>query len=156
MKDVIVVENFLSEDECAYYRKIIDDGYKKQSLQLIAKREDIVNKFIADHLDDLRMIDLSGVTTKGVHNDVTLSRSSKAIPRHKDKVIRKDDKWKLLIYLNDIKDGGGTIFYETMKTKEGFKVNNKMGSAVFFDITLPHAGERISEMKYTIGFRLII
>ena len=156
MKNVIVVENFLSEEECAYYRKIIDDGYKKQSLQLIAKREDIVNKFVVDHLDDLRMINLNGDTTKGVHNDVTLSRSSKALPRHKDKVIRKDDKWKLLIYLNDVKEGGGTIFYEDMKTKEGFKVHNKIGSAVFFDISLPHAGERISEQKYTIGFRLII
>lgn len=156
MKDVIIVENFLTEDECLYFRGITDACFKRSGLQIIVKRPDITEKFFNEHHEAFSKVILDGGRTKGLHDDVTFAKSTRAIPKHIDKNIREEDKWKLLIYLNDIKDGGGTIFYENSNDKEGFKVANKMGSAVFFNIALPHRGEALNgQLKYSIGFRLI-
>lgn len=88
-------------------------------------------------------------TWSGIHHDITLTNSIKPISKHQDRKRNNETK-KLLIYLNDL-ENGGTIFY----TSEGeILVENRKNRLVCFDINLYHSGQNFTEgRKLSIGFR---
>lgn len=88
-------------------------------------------------------------TWSGIHHDITLTNSIKPISKHQDRKRNNETK-KLLIYLNDL-ENGGTIFY----TSDGeILVENRKNRLVCFDINLHHAGQKFTEgRKISIGFR---
>jgi hypothetical protein len=90
---------------------------------------------------------------KNALSKLTLIKSMKPIPIHQDKVY-ENEKYKLVIYLNDVKNGG-TYFQKN--NKEFIYVENKVGSVVIFDMNIPHYGNKKQEnkLKYLIGLRLI-
>ena len=141
--DVIIVDNFLDQSDLEYY---LDYIQKSRLTQNIVDNPDLVNKFWEKYKDRLPKIDFSGMYSK-----VTITNSTKPVIRHVD-VKYKNEKYKLLIYLNNIKNGG-TIFY---KEKEKFLVENRQNRLVLFDISLPHESQHFisNTKKIAIGFRL--
>lgn len=82
---------------------------------------------------------------------VTITNSNSPIILHQD-VKHRNNKWKILIYLNQIEDGG-TIF---MINDEEYLVENKPNRLVFFDIELFHKSQKFESKdknKLCIGFR---
>lgn len=83
----------------------------------------------------------------------TIGASYEPIWLHTDNYYESADKWKIFVYLNDVKNGG-TIFREGGKD---ILIKNGQGSVVLFDIKIPHLGQFSNSRvpKYTIGFRPI-
>lgn len=84
-------------------------------------------------------------------NRLTLMKSNKAIVPHRDKVY-EGENYKVLIYLNDVKNGG-TYF---KNEKDWFYTENSAGTIVIFDMNIEHKGDPLQEKirKYTFGLRL--
>lgn len=99
------------------------------------------NKFLS--LDDR----ISGLT-----EFVTITNSNKPISLHRDHKL-DGSFWKILIYLNDIEDGG-TIF---LLDEEERIVQNKANKLVIFDMDLFHKSQNFkatsTKNKLCIGFR---
>lgn len=87
-----------------------------------------------------------------VLNKITLSKSKSAIGEHFDKRF-DNEKYKLFVYLNDVKNGG-TYFKDG---NEWIYVENSKGSIVIFDMHISHKGDEKQEdiYKYLIGIRLV-
>lgn len=150
MEQIIVIKDFLTQEECQYFIDLIDNK-NKNHVQAIIQDKNIAEDFYRKHKEVFDTITLKGEPVLGLYPDVTLAKSKNAIRKHVDQKLN-DTKWKLLIYLNKV-DNGGTIFYID-KTKH--KVENYQGCAVIFDISLPHEGEVYkNQIKYTLGFRII-
>jgi hypothetical protein len=87
--------------------------------------------------------------------DVTYSRDKKPIPEHVD-MKRHNERYKLLIYLNDVGNGGTLFKKEKGAANAWISVENQQGSVVLFDMRIPHKGNPAMETKtkFTIGIRL--
>lgn len=150
MEKIVVIDDFLTQEECYMYMEFIDRE-KSGNVQKVYKNVALVRTFIAKHSEKLESILLDGVKIKDFHDDVTLSKGMIPLKKHVDSKLHSD-KWKLLIYLNNV-ENGGTVFYDG---NEEIIIENKAGKAVFFDISLPHASQVYKkQIKYSIGFRII-
>lgn len=144
-----MIDDFLkAEDLLKYQNYVINSGLT----QSIRKDEAFTTEFWNTYGEKLNQ-NLKDLHFSGVYPRVTISHSIKPIARHTDGKL-EDEKYKILIYLNTIPNGGTTFYGDTKIT-----VENRINRLVVFDITLPHEGERFvvdSKKKMTIGFRLIM
>lgn len=141
------IDDFLEPEDLLKYQKyVIDSGL----VQSIIKDDTFTTEFwntygekLNHHLKDMHF--------SGVYPQVTISHSKKPITKHTDGRL-EGEKYKILIYLNTVVDGGTTFYDETTYT-----VENRMNRLVVFDIRLPHEGQKFiinSIKKMTMGFRL--
>ena len=81
------------------------------------------------------------------------TKNKRSLGKHKDSITLYKEKYKILIYLNEVINGG-TIFYIDSSTQ---LVENKKNRLVIFDINLPHESQKFNgeQEKIAIGFRLI-
>lgn len=142
MFPIYQLENFLSEED---FKKCLDYSLSIRPQKIIQDKS--FSEYIwKNYQEKLKSINSDWI---GLHSDITLSNSSKPIAKHLDQK-RNGVRQKLLIYLNDL-ENGGTIFY----TSEGeILVENRKNRLVCFDINLHHAGQNFTEgRKISIGFR---
>lgn len=142
MDKLHIIDNFLFEE----------DLKKCQDLCLKFKKQRIImDQLFADYIWEKYKLKFKNINNEwiGLYGDVTLGNSYKPISKHLDEK-RNNAKQKILIYLNNI-ENGGTIFY----TPEGdILVNNLENRLVCFDISLYHSGQKFTEgKKLSIGFR---
>lgn len=91
----------------------------------------------------------------GLYENITVPFSKKPIRKHKDLNIH-NEKFKIVIYLNEV-ENGGTIFFIGDEKK---LIENKKNRLICFDIDLYHESQDFSinkgkVSKLTIGFRPI-
>lgn len=136
------IDEFLSQEDL---QKCIDYA-KSTTGNRIVKIPDFADYVWNKYSNKLLSIN---PTWSGIHHDITLTNSIKPISKHQDRKRNNETK-KLLIYLNDL-ENGGTIFY----TSEGeILVENRKNRLVCFDINLYHSGQNFTEgRKLSIGFR---
>ena len=136
------IDNFLDPCDVVKYREYVEKKGKSQSI--IDDKE-----MTAEFWDKYRERIILG---KEILPYVTVTNSKKPVCRHKDGKIN-GEKYKVLIYLNEIEKNGGTIFFDEKGIKQ---VQNKENRMVIFDIDLEHESEKFREgvVKKAIGFRV--
>ena len=137
-----VMDDFLSIEDLELLSEYVDNNGSVQSRY---KSKDIANYIHTKYVDKFKELDVFGLS-----DDITISKNNKPIPKHKDNII-SGETHKILIYLNNVNDGG-TYFY--IDGKE-ILVENKVNRLVVFDINIEHKGQAFSSdcIKKTIGFR---
>lgn len=142
---ITAVDDFLTPEQIDEYKRLIDE--KGTQTNRIHPKKAVVEEFWLRHQDALRAI---GVIK--IFNQISLSNNTTHLNWHKDPVFG-DETHKILIYLNELPSGGGTLF--RMPDGSIRHENAVAGRLVMFDIRLEHAGEPFPTgcAKYTIGFR---
>ena len=137
-----VIDDFLSIEDLEMLSEYVDNNGSVQSRY---KSKDIANYIHTNYVDKFKELDVFGLS-----DDITISKNNKPISKHKDNII-SGETHKILIYLNNVNDGG-TYFY--IDGKE-ILVENKVNRLVVFDINIEHKGQAFSSdcIKKTIGFR---
>ena len=140
-----IIDDFLSIEDLEMLSEYVDNNGSVQSRY---KSKDIANYIHTNYVDKFKELDVFGLS-----DDITISKNNKPIPKHRDKKL-SGETHKILIYLNNVNDGGGTYFY--IDGKE-ILVENKVNRLVLFDINIEHKGQEFSSdyIKKTIGFRTI-
>ena len=88
----------------------------------------------------------------GLLNWVTITNSGGFTLLHRDLKL-EDEKFKILIYLNQIEDGGTIFIIDDVE----YLIENKSNRLVLFDIELYHKGQIFAEKnknKLCLGFRV--
>ena len=146
------MDNFLEECDLLKYQEYVE---KVKTRQSIIKDEKTTREFWQKYVE--KVGDCGG---KEILPYVTVTNSKKPLGKH----IMGGEKYKVLIYLNEIKNGG-TIFYNNHD--EGGKkelIENKVNRMVLFDMDIEHESEKFSEdndnndiiiKKKAIGFRIL-
>lgn len=115
----------------------------------VVENKELVSCFWEKYKSKFFLLDdrISGLT-----DFVTITNSSKPISLHRDLKVG-GSFWKILIYLNDIEDGG-TIF---LLDDEERIIQNKANKLVIFDMDLLHKSQDFkstsTKNKLCIGFR---
>ena len=141
MHPLTIIDDFLDHDDLEAYISYIDT---KKTTQSIIDDPELTVRFWDKYKVKLQPL------IQGIYQDVTVSKSSSPIVKHRDNLIHQE-KYKLLLYLNSVPQGG-TYFY----LKEGKQlVENKENRLVIFDIKLFHESQVFHKkhVKYAIGFR---
>lgn len=88
---------------------------------------------------------------RGIDDHVTITANRHPLGRHRDEQFG-DEKFKILIYLNTIKDGGTKFYLPDGNTQ---LLENRRNRLAIFDIQLEHESQKFSpgQVKYIIGFR---
>ena len=145
MNKIKILENFLDDEDLEMFIKLVESVGKTQ---IIKEMPEITKKINNKYKDKLKSIGVSSV-----ERFITISCSNSGVGRHKDEKLG-DYTHKILIYLNDVPNGGTIIFNGAQE----IKIENKSNKLVLFDISLEHMSEKF-DMKYTkkaIGFRPIM
>lgn len=142
---ITVVDDFLTPEEVEEFKRLIDDK-GTQTNRIYPKRE------LAATFWERHRVALATLGVGKIHNQVTLSNNSTHVKWHKDPVFG-DETHKILIYLNELPSGGGTLF--RMPDGSIWREHAVPGRLVLFDIRLEHSGEPFPAgcAKYTMGFR---
>lgn len=145
--EIFFKDNFLSEEDLKVFVEKIQNGFNGNSM---FKDESFTDFFWKKYGKKFQEINSDW---EGIYPEVTITSSFSPIQKHLDKQMY-DEKYKVLIYLNDVKNGG-TIFF----TKQGeLLIENKRNRLVIFDISLEHMGQKFefdaTKKKLAIGFRL--
>lgn len=145
---VISIDDFLEpEDLIKYQNYVFCSGLS----QKIKEDHELTTEFWNKYGDKLNqnLKDLS--TFSGLYPYVTITNSNNPVFKHTDSKF-KNEQFKILIYLNNVHNGG-TVFY-TEKTS--ISIMNKENRLVVFDINIPHESQKFSksDKKIAIGFRL--
>jgi hypothetical protein len=144
---VISIDNFLEpEDLLKYQNYVMYSGLS----QKIKEDYELTTEFWNKYGDKLNQ-NLKDVSTfSGLYHYVTITNSNIPVFKHIDSKL-KNEKFKILIYLNNV-NNGGTIFY----TEETITIMNKENRLVVFDINIPHESQKFcaDHKKIAIGFRL--
>ena len=140
-----VIDNFLSIEDLEMLLEYVENNGSAQSR---FKSKDTANYMYTKYEDTFKEFGILGL-----NDEITISNNNKPIPKHKDNKI-SGETHKILIYLNNVNNGGGTYFY--IDGKE-ILVENKVNRLVLFDINIEHKGQEFSRdyIKKTIGFRPI-
>jgi hypothetical protein len=138
-----VIDNFLSIEDLEMLSEYVDNNGSAQSRY---KSKDIANNIYTNYVDKFKELGIFGLS-----DEITISKNNKPIPKHRDNKVCGETH-KILIYLNNVNNGGGTYFY--IDGKE-ILVENKVNRLVLFDINIEHKGQEFSSdyIKKTIGFR---
>jgi hypothetical protein len=143
VNNIHVIDNFLQPDDLKY-----------TSNYIISQREHhnriISDKAITDFIWSRYKSVLKQYNISCVHDYVTVTYDKKPIGPHKDKILN-NEKYRLIIYLNKV-DNGGTIFYVDDKK---YLVDNQVNRLVIFDINLYHRAELPSTLEYSTQKMLI-
>jgi len=140
-----IIDNFLSIEDLEMLLEYVENNGSAQSR---FKSKDTANYMYTKYEDTFKEFGILGL-----NDEITISNNNKPIPKHKDNKI-SGETHKILIYLNNVNNGGGTYFY--IDGKE-ILVENKVNRLVLFDINIEHKGQEFSRdcKKKTIGFRPI-
>ena len=138
-----IIDDFLDDSDIIKYTKFIEKQNKRQS---IIKDEKITTEFLNKYKQKIG-------GNSGILSFITLTKNKRPLGKHKDSITLYKEKYKILIYLNEVINGG-TIFYIDSSTQ---LVENKKNRLVIFDINLPHESQKFKgeQEKIAIGFRLI-
>lgn len=142
---IIILDDFLDPNDLIKFQEYVK---AKHTSQKIIEDPDWASAFWERYGERLSQ---AHPEWKGVYPCVTVTHTSTPIARHVDKQ-RFNEQYKILIYLNNVPNGG-TIFY----LKEGPQtVQNKANRLVGFDMHISHESERFhpSLKKMAIGFRV--
>jgi hypothetical protein len=143
-----VLDNFLTVEEVAEYRHVVNSYSGRSGHPIYEDKKGVVDGFWARF--GARLQRECGVLR--LTNFVTVSRSNRALDWHYD-LSKAGDTHKVLVYLDDV---AGTLF----RVDGGVRaVEARPGRVVVFDFSLEHAGEAIPSgrgEKYTIGFRAVV
>ena len=145
MSKIKILDNFFDDEDLLFFNKLVESEGKTQTIREIPEISKKVNDKYKDKLNSI------GVTS--IEKYVSISCSNSGVGRHKDEKLG-DYTHKILIYLNDVPNGG-TIIFDGGKD---IKIENKANKLVLFDISLEHMSEKF-DMKYkkkAIGFRPIM
>lgn len=142
------IDNFLEPEDLVKFRNYVINSGLTQNI-----REDstLTTEFWNTYGDKINQ-NVSDLHFTGLYSQVTFSHSAKPVTKHTD-CRYKDEKYKLLIYLNSVPQGGTLFFGKTTTTI----IQNVVNRAVIFDIRLPHEGQKFTingTKKIAIGFRL--
>ena len=143
MKPTAVDDFLLPEDLDRCRKYCIEKGR-----QMLVTDQALTDHIWKTYVGKLREINPEWI---GLYTDVTITNSTRPTPLHQDQQ-RNAARQKILIYLNDV-ENGGTVFY----TEGGeILVENKINRLVCFDIELHHKGQdgHVGR-KLAIGFRPI-
>jgi hypothetical protein len=146
MLDVRFIDNFLEEMDLEKYRAYVENSGKIQSIIEDSKLAGDFWEKYGGKLDCEKYKILPYVT---------ITNGTRPVDRHKDSKMG-GEKYKILIYLNDI-EKGGTIFYGCGKKKE--RIANKKNRCVIFDMDIEHESEKFvvgGMKKKAIGFRVVV
>jgi hypothetical protein len=137
-----IIDNFLTEEDFLNYQNM----FSRKSIQQISSFCTGIPKYINQKYRN--KLDECGITS--LDPSLIISICDKPIYKHQDKNLN-NEKYKLLLYLNEVPNGG-TILY--IDDKEVL-VENKLNRLLIFDISLYHKSEEFSTnyIKRTIGFR---
>jgi hypothetical protein len=144
---VISIDDFLEpEDLVKYQNYVLCSGLS----QKIKEDQELTAEFWNKYGDKLKQ-NFNDVYFSGLYPYVTITNSSNPVFKHIDSKF-KNEKFKILIYLNNVHNGG-TVFF---KEKTVIPIMNKENRLVLFDINIPHESEKFSkdDKKIAIGFRL--
>jgi len=145
---VISIDDFLEPEDLIKYRNY---ALLSGLTQKIKEDHELTTEFWNKYGDKLKqnLKDIS--TVSGLYSYVTITNSNNPVIKHIDSKL-KNEKFKILIYLNNVHNGG-TVFY-TEKTS--ISIMNKENRLVVFDINIPHESQKFStsDKKIAIGFRL--
>lgn len=142
---IVVLDDFLEPEDLIQYQNYVKT---KHTSQKIIDDPDFVKQFWSQYGEKLIQFNPD---YKGLYPCVTITHTQTPIARHIDKK-RFNEQYKILIYLNDIPNGG-TIFYLNSSQQ---LVQNKANRLVCFSMDIPHESERFnpSLKKMAIGFRV--
>lgn len=136
-----IYDDFLDQEDLQYYLQYIQQSKLAQS---IVSAENLTRKFWSKYAHKLPQF-------SGIDHHVTITANRTPIGRHRDEIYG-DEKYKILIYLNNVPNGG-TIFY--LPDGETRLLENKQNRLAVFDIGLQHQSQPFArgQVKYIIGFR---
>ena len=97
-----VIDNFLSIEDLEMLSDYVDNNGSAQSRY---KSKDIANNIYTKNVDKFKELGILGLS-----DEITISKNNKPIPKHKDNKV-SEETHKILIYLNNVNNGGGTYFY---------------------------------------------
>ena len=143
---VISIDDFLEpEDLIKYQNYVLCSGLS----QKIKEDQEFTTDFWNKYGDKLKQ-NFNDVSFSGLYPYVTITNSNNPVFKHIDSKF-KNEKFKILIYLNNVHNGG-TVFY----TEKSISIMNKENRLVLFDINIPHESQKFSkdDKKIAIGFRL--
>lgn len=146
MPNVFYCDGLFEESDLEFLRKEVD---KTNATQSIIENRDIA-KFIYEKCKD-KLLEWDS-TIKHYFPYITITKNKTPISKHVD--LKKDDeRYKIGVYLNDIKKGG-TVFY--INDTETYEIEHKKGRLIMFDVKIPHKGGDIEkgDVKYMIGIRV--
>jgi hypothetical protein len=139
---VTTLDDFFLPDDLEAARALALSGVNQRIISL----KDFTSKIWERYCESLQMINSDWL---GLYEDVTLTNSATPIRRHRDQV-RNEARHKILVYLNEV-ENGGTIFY--LPTQD-LIVANRLNRLAAFDISLYHQSQTFSGVrKLVIGFR---
>lgn len=144
LRVISTIDNFLDKDDLELYLSLVS---KSKSSQTIIEDATITDNFWMKYQSKLKDHHLDLV---GIYPKITITNSKKPVIRHMDLKF-EDERFKILIYLNEVPNGG-TIFYDDNPVL----VDNKENRLVLFDITLHHQSHKFDTeiKKMAIGFRV--
>lgn len=145
MADIQILDDFLTPEDLISYT----DYVKSKDNQAILVDENMAESFWNKYKEKLAPL---GITS--LENRITVSHLNHAVGIHKDERFGKETH-KILIYLNDV-ENGGTVFF--MRDRKEFVLENRKNRLVLFNLSLEHKGQyfKTKQTKYTIGFRAIL
>lgn len=147
--DHLIIENFLSQIECDFFKDMIDNnisGYINNVYKSNRYDSDI-SSFIWKRLKD--KCDTLNMTGIKVEERITLVKyinGSLGIDRHLDLIKELGVKIVGILYLNN-SDDGYTEF-------DNFTVKPEIGKLLLFNVNKYHKGNPTNNDKYIIVFRL--
>ena len=146
---IYTIDDFFDENDLKYF---LDYVQNKNITQEILNEPQIANIFWQKYREDIVNIPVLNKCI-GICPSVTITNSSNPISRHVDKK-RHGEQYKILIYLNDVPNGG-TIFYPE-DTDKPILIENRANRFVLFDINIPHKSQVFfNSKKIAIGFRIL-
>jgi hypothetical protein len=152
---IFIVDEFLNIRELEKYKTLVN---QKQSQKVIEDSK-LAEEFWELYGDEIRKLDSNCI---GIFPSVTITNSTKPIQRHTD-VNRHGERYKILIYLNSVPNGG-TLFYANDTVK---LIENRENRLVMFDMRISHESQDFQKLpaklaaeqgesikKLAIGFRV--
>jgi hypothetical protein len=147
---IIVCDDFLSNEDFECFRKYV---LSKNKTQDVFDDPSFATQFWNRYQKQIRDFDLNPKCS-GITSNITITYNSSPIGRHIDTNYH-GERYKILIYLNDVPNGG-TLFYPPTGTRI---VENRANRLVLFDLSILHESQKFNKQmnrlkKMAIGFRL--
>jgi prolyl 4-hydroxylase len=170
-RDILTIDNFLTEQECDKYVNLIKNKQKSKLRQFVNANfyngkyvdQDLANTFynkLGPNLDEHYM-DKNGAEWYPCKSSdvICLSnyKNNEGFGLHTDTGIiegEKRSRFTYLIYLNDDYDGGQTTFFSD-RGKKLLSIIPKRGMLLAFNIDMWHCGEKVKGEKYWIGSEIL-
>ena len=145
-KMFMIMDDFLQEsdvEKCILYVE------QKKIQQGIVSDDEFCQYMFATYREKFTEM---GIKKLGRH--ITITNTNRGLKKHTDIVLDKKNRYKILIYLNNVKDGG-TIFF--VKDKD-YLIENRRNRLVLFDASIEHCSQVFDDclVKKVIGFRPIL